>query len=365
MDKVSVPKHIQELRGYKPGKVIEELIKEYGLTETAVLWNNENNLGPSPKALEAIQKSLSNSNLYPDPTAYELRKAIADKESISPEQVVVGNGSEAILGNIFQAFVDEGEELLTSQGTFVAVYIWAMSHNIPIRTLPLTTDYGFDLDHLASEIRPNTKLVYIANPNNPTGAMITRDELEAFMKKVPSSVLVISDEAYYEYAIDLNDQFADSVRMDYPNLLTLRTFSKAYGIASIRIGYAMGPLNLIETLAKVKMTFEPSNLAQAAGVGALSDVDYLSETMKNNKEGLQMFYALFDELGVKYVPSFANFVMIDLGSEEQVVELANELQRNGVFVRPLKAFGLPHCMRISVGLARENELFVKCFRELF
>ncbi len=365
MANLNIPKHIQNLKTYKPGKAIDELIEEYGLTETAVLWNNENNLGPSPRALEAISQELKTSHLYPDPSASKLRATIAAKESIDPDQVVVGNGSEAILGNIFQGFFEAEDELLTSEGTFVAVYIWAMSHNRNIRTIALKADYSYDLDAIANAISDKTKVIYIANPNNPTGTMITRSEFEAFMAKVPEHVLVVSDEAYYEYAIDLSSEFADTVRLPYPNLITLRTFSKAFGIASIRIGYAIGPLDIIETLAKVKMTFEPSNLAQAAGIGALSDDKYLEQTMAINRNGLKKFYGLFDDLGISYVKSFANFVMIDLANEERVQELAEKLKREGVFVRPLKAFGLPHCLRVSVGLDQENELFLKAFRKCY
>ncbi len=365
MHKIEIPEHIQQLRSYKPGKPIEQVVEELGLKETAILWNNENNLGPSPKAMEAIRSELQHSHLYPDPTASRLRAEIATREGISADQVVVGNGSEAILGNIFQGFFGPEDVLLTSEGTFVAVYIWAQSHNRPVVKIPLREDYSFDLDKMAAAIDEHTKVIYIANPNNPTGTMITKQEFEAFMQKVPEDVLVISDEAYYEYAVDLSDDFADSIKLRYPNVITLRTFSKAFGIASIRIGYAMGPLEIIETLAKIKMTFEPSNVAQAAGLGALSDSEYLEESLINNRKGIKLFKQLFEELGVKYAESYANFLMIDLGSEERVNELSQKLMKKGVFVRPLKAFGLPHCMRVSVGLQAENELFVKSFREVF
>lgn len=361
---VQIPENIEELKSYKPGKPIQQIIEEYQLTETAVLWNNENNFGPSPGALKSVQNALGNSHLYPDPACLELRGLIAEKNKVNIEDVAVGNGSESLFNNLFNSFFNVGEELLTCEGTFVAVYIWAKANKVNVRKVPLTSTYNFDLDSLISAIDDKTKAIYLSNPNNPTGAMITEEELVAFMEKVPDNILVIVDEAYYEFGRDLSADYPDSTRLRFDNVITLRTFSKAYGIAAIRIGYAMAHPRLIEALMKVKLTFAPSNLAQAAGIGAIQDEEYLNKTIENNTHELHFYYRELHRLGYKYIPSYANFIMLDLGSAETVNVVNESLMRKGVFVRPLRAFGLPHCLRITVGLPQENRLCIKALEEV-
>jgi histidinol-phosphate aminotransferase len=351
---VRLPEHIEKLSNYKPGKPIEEIIKELGLTRTAILWNNENNFGASPKALDAMRRALDTTHLYPDPLSTDLRTKLAARLGKKPENIVVSNGSEGLLMNILKAFCQGDDELLTSDGSFVIIYVWSMINNIPVVRVPLTSDYRYDMKAMAEKIGPKTKIVYLSNINNPTGAMITEEELHTFMKKVPEHVLVIVDEAYFEFSKGANSDFPDSTTMSYKNVITLRTFSKSYGIAGIRIGYGIAEPELIDPLVKVKLTFEPSNIAQAAGIGALDDEEFLQKTIKNNNEGLQYFYREFERLGLKFVPSFGNFVMIDMGTAERVQEVFKLLMERGVFVRPLVAFGLPHCIRITVGTPEDN-----------
>ena len=361
---INIPENIERLKSYKPGKPLEEIIEEFGLTRTAILWNNENNLGASPKAMEAVQRTVSGSNYYPDPACRELRTAIADRVGQRMKNIIVGNGSESVFNYMLGAFFNPGDELLTSEGTFVAIYIWAQANNVPCVTVPMTSTYGFDLDAIKSHITDRTKVIYLSNPNNPTGAMITESELRGFLKDLRDDIIVVVDEAYYEYAVDLSDEYPDSTQLDFPNLITLRTFSKAYGIAGIRIGYGIGPEELIEPLMKVKLTFEPSNVAQAAGVGALSDGKFLAESVRLNSEGIEYFYREFERLGLRFFKSAGNFVMIDLETPERVQEIYSELMRRGVFVRPLTAFRLPHCLRITVGLPNENEFCVEMLEEV-
>jgi len=361
---INIPENIERLKSYKPGKPLEEIIEEFGLTRTAILWNNENNLGASPKAMEAVQRTVSGSNYYPDPACRELRTAIADRVGQRMKNIIVGNGSESVFNYMLGAFFNPGDELLTSEGTFVAIYIWAQANNVPCVTVPMTSTYGFDLDAIKSYITDRTKVIYLSNPNNPTGAMITESELRSFLKDLRDDIIVVVDEAYYEYAVDLSDEYPDSTQLDFPNLITLRTFSKAYGIAGIRIGYGIGPEELIEPLMKVKLTFEPSNVAQAAGVGALSDGEFLAESVRLNSEGIEYFYREFERLGLRFFKSAGNFVMIDLETPERVQEIYSELMRRGVFVRPLTAFRLPHCLRITVGLPNENEFCVEMLEEV-
>lgn len=361
---ISIPKNIQELVSYKPGKPVSQIIQELGLEEWAILWNNENNLGPAPKALEHIQEALPTSHLYPDPVSTRLREMIAERNDCKLENVVVGNGSESILDNLFGAFFGPEDELLTCEGTFVAVYIWAKSNNIPVKKVPLNAGYGFDVQRIVEAITPNTKAIYIANPNNPTGTMITSDELNYLIEQVPDNVMIIVDEAYFEYALALSPEYPDSSKLKLPNVLTLRTFSKAYGIAAIRVGYAIGHPEVIEALNKVRMTFAPSNVAQAAGIGALEDGDHLKKTIDLNNEALSQFYPAFHDAELKYIPSYANFVMLDLDTPERAKAFTTDLLQKGIFIRHLPAFGLAHCVRISTGTQAENALTVKRIAEL-
>lgn len=361
---ISVPKHIAHLRNYQPGKTVEQILEEYGLEHYAVLWNNENPLGPSPKALEAVQKTMHSANLYPDPLGSDLRAKLAERLDRTPAEIALGNGGEAVLMHMLTAFCGPEDEVLTSEGTFVIIYIWRQIRNIACRQVPLTPEYGFDLEGILRAINQRTKIIYLANANNPTGAGIHEEELRAFLDRVPDHILVMVDEAYFEFSRGIDPNFPDSTRMGYPNVLTLRSFSKAYGIAAARLGYAVGPVELIEPLMKVKLTFEPGTLAQAAGMGALDDYDFLARTQKNTVRGLGYLYSELDLLDVRYVPSYANFVMIDLESAEKATRTFEGLRERGVFVRTLPP-PLSHCLRVSVGTPEENELFIEKMRELF
>lgn len=361
---INIPENIERLKSYKPGKPLEEIIEEFGLTKTAILWNNENNLGASPLAMDEVKKVVSGSNYYPDPACRELRTAIANRVGQKMENIIVGNGSESVFNYMLSAFFNPNDELLTSEGTFVAIYIWAQANNVPCVTVPMTSDYGFDLDLIKQSVTANTKVIYLSNPNNPTGAMISESDLRSFLTGLRDDIIVVVDEAYFEYAQDLSPDYPDSSRLDFPNLITLRTFSKAYGIAGIRIGYGIGPEELIEPLMKVKLTFEPSNVAQAAGIGALRDDAFLEKSIRGNTEGIHYFYREFERLGLRFFPSAGNFVMIDFGTQERVQEIYLAMMKQGVFVRPLTAFRLPHCLRITVGLQEENEFCVEVLEQV-
>lgn len=358
-----VPEYIEKLVPYKAGKPIEEVKRELGLERVYKLASNENPLGTSPLALEAMREALPSLNLYPDSSGYELRKALAAHYCVKPENVVLGSGLEGLMATLVRTFLHGDEEVLTSEGTFAAFVILARSQGVPIVMVPLK-DYGYDLPAMARAITPKTKIIYLANPNNPTGTIFTRAEFEVFMESVPSHVLVILDEAYFEFVGDCYD-YPDSQLYRADNVITLRTFSKAYGLAGIRIGYGLAHEGLIHQLMKVKPTFEPNTLAQVAGLASLKDDAFLTQTIELNKRGLERFYQAFDAAGVSYVTSYANFVMVDLGSEERVNRMVEGLLHDGIIVRPLKGFGLPHCIRVSVGLDQENEAFLEAFLKRF
>tara|TARA_Y100000782_G_C10183182_1_gene265003 strand:- start:331 stop:1425 length:1095 start_codon:yes stop_codon:yes gene_type:complete len=352
---ISIPQNIQELKSYQPGKPISQLIEEYKLDEIAVLWNNENNHGFSPLVKDAITNAIETSNLYPDAMSFELRTALAERNNRNYNEITIGNGSEEILSNINKAFIEQEEELLTSEGSFVSVYVWAKASNIKLKTVPLKPDYSFDLDAIYNAITEKTKVIYLANANNPTGSMLNKTELLHFIEKVPKHIIIVVDEAYIEYSQSLfGDLFPVSSLFKKENVITLRTFSKAYGLAGIRVGYSIAPEKLTEALLKVKMTFAPSNLSQAAALAALKDQDFVAFTTSENKKGIQLFYDAFDELGLNYCKSACNFVMVYFETTDEASRFTNDLIKKGVFVRQLKAFGLPHCVRISVGTAKEN-----------
>lgn len=355
---ITIPNNIQELVSYKPGKPVSQIIKELSLEEWAILWNNENNLGPSPAVIERVQAVLGTSHKYPDPASSELCEQIASLNHCTAEHVTVDNGSESVFDCVFRAFFQGHDELLTCDGTFVAVYIWAKSNKVEVARIPLARGYQFDVDRLVQSVTPQTKAIYVANPNNPTGAMISQGELDHLVNTVPDDVLIIVDEAYYEYAQVITDDYPDSFAMRRPNVLTLRTFSKAYGIAGVRVGYALGDPRLIEALRKVKMTFAPSNLAQAAGLGALADPDHMHKSVMLNKTALQQFYTALHDAELNYIPSYGNFVMLDLETEDVAKAFTEQMLKKGIFIRHLRAFGLPHCVRISTGTEKENALFV-------
>ena len=333
-----------------------------GLKKIVKLASNENPIGVSPKALQAMQMALQSINRYPSPDAYELRQALAQRYDVKIDNVFTGNGSEGIIATIMRTFLLDDEEAITSHGSFVTFDVQAQSRGIKLIRTPLK-DYRIDLEAIAEQITPKTKIIYLANPNNPTGTIFTVSEFLKFIKNVPPRVLVILDEAYFEFAHD-DPVYPDSMQYRLDNVITLRTFSKAFGLAGVRIGYGFAHEHFIANLMKIKLTFEPSTLAQVAAVAAMEDADFLEQTLHFNRIGKQFFYNLFDELGIPYLKSHANFVTIILDSEQRVNKLFNRLLKEGVIVRPLKSFGLPHCIRVSIGLPEENEFFAQKLKKV-
>ncbi|MEM1137734.1 MAG: histidinol-phosphate transaminase [Bacteroidota bacterium] len=361
---IKLPDNVAALESYKPGKAVENIFQGKNFHKTAILSSNENNLGTSPKAIAAMKKAISNAYLYPDPSGLQLRTKLAKKHHTDINHIIIGNGSDNILANIFKAFFEPGDELVSSKGSFVAVNVMTKLHNIPYLQAPLTKHYAFDLDAIYALIGPKTKAIYLCNPNNPTGTMINYKELADFIGKISKNILIIIDEAYAEFASSLSDNFPDTTDINLPNVLTLRTFSKAFGLAGVRLGYGIGSPFIIETLLKVKLTFNPSSIAQAAGIGALDDEAFMNKTTDLNKKGLVYYQQAFDRMKLDYIKSFGNFVMVDFGTEAKAFKVFQELLDRGVFVRPLGFFQLPHCLRITVGLPEECQLLVEKLEEV-
>lgn len=360
---IQIPDHIAAIKRYQPGKTIPQLQEEFGWEKVAILWNNENTLGYSPKSKASVLEAYDLINYYPDPISADLTSKLSDKIGRPASQIILGNGSESVLMLAIRALCSGEDEFLTSGGSFVIIYNWARINNVRCVSMPLTEAYGFDLEAIKSRINRNTKIIYLANVNNPTGTMISRSELEEFMQHVPDHILVIVDEAYFEFSESLHEDFPNSMEMDFPNLLTLRTFSKAYGIAGVRLGYAVGHEKIIESIFKTKLTFEPTALAQAAGLGALDDTKFLKQTVDNNKQGLNYFTSELTAMGVQFVPSYGNFIMTVWKDQQEVDRVFNELMKKGVLVRPL-AGSLAHCIRISVGRPEENEHFIETLKQI-
>ncbi|MBT3585707.1 MAG: histidinol-phosphate transaminase [Halobacteriovoraceae bacterium] len=359
-----VPEYIRNLKVYQAGKPIEELAREKGLTNISKLASNENPLGPSPYAIREMTRGLWDLHRYPDMHAYNLKKALSDLYDLKLTNIILGNGSEGIMAYIARAFLKPGDEVLTSENTFIGFYILARSVGASLNCVPLNKEYGYDTDAMAKAIGPKTKVIYIANPNNPTGTYITKKEFDQLMSFVPEHVLVILDEAYFEFAKDQAD-YPDSMDYRYDNVITLRTFSKAYGLSGIRVGYGFAHENLISNLSKVKLPFEPNLIAQLGAKGALEDKPHLTRTLTNNKKRYQKLFNYLEEKKLNPIKSITNFITFKTGSFEASEFLFDELLNRGVIIRSLKANEMPEYVRISLGTKAEMEHFYTAMEEVF
>jgi len=359
---ITIPDHIQKLKPYIAGKTIEEVVSRYNPERISKLASNENRLGCSAEAIKASIQSMNTIMNYPDPACLNIRTELARRFDITPENVIAGSGSEGVMALITRTFFENHNTALTATATFIGFIVLVNSRGIKLEQVPLTKDYRFDLDALAEAIHVDTKVIYLANPNNPTGTYFTKHEFESFIKKVPSNVLVVMDEAYFEFASEYDD-YPDSMKYRFDNVITLRTFSKAYGLAGFRIGYGFAHKDIISSMMKVKLPFEPSTPSQAAGLAALDDDVFLAKTRQFVEKGRQRFYEFFERKGIEYVKSAANSVMIVLKNENEAIQFTDELLKKGVITRRLPAFGLAHCVRITVGLPEEMDHFERSVNE--
>lgn len=353
-----VPKHLRALEPIPVDKPLDVLERELG-TDVIQMGMNENPFGPSPKAVQAMQLYLEGSNRYPDDTGYHLRQRLAAHFKVSMEELILGVGISELLAIAYNAVLSPDAEVLTSEGSFIVYYLLAEITGMPMVCTPLK-EYGFDLDAMAERITPRTRLIIIANPNNPTGTIIGRKKLESFLERVPNDVLLVMDEAYFEYV----------EAPDYPNsldylrsqktILTLRTFSKVYGLAGVRIGYGISNGDVIETLYKVRMPYSLSGLAIAAGFAAWDDQEHVQKSVKMNRTERDFLSRELSRRGVKYVPSHTNFVLMDLGRPAN--EVSEAMLRHGVIVRP--GWGIPTGVRVSVGTREQNLKFLDALEKV-
>ncbi len=356
-----VPPHILGLRPYEPGLSPGQVKEQFGVDRAVKLASNENPLGTSPLAIEYAQQALAHMFWYPD-GGLALRRKLAERFNLKIENVIAGAGSEGIMANIVRTFLCDDDEVLTTEAAFSGFQVLARSRGVAYRTVPYR-NWHYDLEKMSDAITQRTKLIYLANPNNPTGTFFTREEFEDFHSRVPERVLIILDEAYFEFAMN-RPSCPDSMQYRFDNVITLRTFSKIYGLAGARVGYGFAHEDLISVLLKIKLPFEPSGIGEAAALGALEDREFMNKSIENTARGLAFLTRSFEELGFRVVPSAANFIMVVLETEDLAHRLFEGLLRQGIIVRPLKATGLPNCLRVSVGTADQNEMCVDALKRV-
>lgn len=346
---------VRRLIPYQPGKPVSELERELGLNGIIKLASNENPLGPGPAALAAIQTCLPDLARYPDGSGFELKKALAVKLGISSQHITLGNGSNEILELVARTFLQSQSEVIFSQHAFAVYPIVTQAIGAQARVVP-AKHYGHDLEAMLAQITDKTKVVFIANPNNPTGTYLNAKALQNFIEALPETVLCVLDEAYYEYVEA--DDYPDSIQwlQRYPNLIITRTFSKAYGLAGLRIGYSISSVEIADFLNRVRQPFNNNSLALAAAEAALSDSDYLSRSVTLNNQGMQQLCTAFDAMGLSWIPSVANFVTVNVQCDGS--SLYQALLREGVIVRPIANYEMPEFIRVSIGTAEENQMFI-------
>jgi histidinol-phosphate aminotransferase len=349
-----IPKYIRDLQPYVPGKPIEEVERELKL-RAVKLASNENPLGPSPLAIRAAQAALADANRYPDGGGYYLREKLAARWGVPADNLILGDGSTELIDLAARSLLHPGDEGATCEGSFPMYSISTRATGAGLVMAPLR-EYVFDLDELARAVTPRTKLIFLANPNNPTGTMFTAAQLEQFLDRLPEHLVVVLDEAYYEY-VDRPDysRSLELVRAGR-SLLVLRTFSKVYGLAGLRIGYGIGPAELLAEINKVRSPFNTSGVAQAAALAALDDHEHVRRSLESNRAGLEQLRRGLAAMGVRYVPSVTNFLLVELGTDAQPV--AERLLSRGVIVRPMRWMGFPSAVRATIGTAEENEKFL-------
>lgn len=353
---------IDRLPLYRPGKSIDEVRRTFGLEQVVKLASNESPFGPSPRALEAIHRALAGLNRYPD-GAPELRGELAAHHGVRPEEIILGSGSSDLLELVVRTFATPEEHAVVSAGTFPAYRLFLAAAQIPFAEVPLRR-MSVDLGAMAEAVRPETKLLFLANPNNPTGTWYGKEELEQFLAALPPAVVLVLDDAYVDYQAPTEVVDSLGVMRRRPRTLVTRTFSKAHGLASLRIGYAIGSEELLGQMAKVHRPFPVSQVATEAARASLADPGHLEQIVRWTAEGRAFLRGALAELGFTVLPSQANFVTADLGAEEKVRAFSQTLLERGLIVRPLQAFGLPGCVRISAGAPSENQELVREVRRL-
>jgi histidinol-phosphate aminotransferase len=350
------------IKPYKPGKPIEEVVRELKLRgEVIKLASNENPLGPSPRAVTAMRLALKGMQLYPDDSCFYLKQRLARKFGCSGDQIIMGNGSVEVILFAAMAYLSPAESAVMSDGAFCMYRIATQVVGGQVISVPMK-NYTHDLEAMAAAITPSTRLVFIANPNNPTGTVLRKPEFDRFMSRVPDTALVIVDEAYREYISDPDYPDSFEYLRQGRNIMILRTFSKIFGLAGLRIGYGFSRPELLAEIAKMRLPFNVSRIGQIGALAALDDDAHIRRSKRVNDEGKALLYDEFRKLGLNYIPSSANFVMVDFGRDAQSV--FESLQRKGVIARPIREYGFPNALRISIGTEPQNRKFVRALKAI-
>jgi histidinol-phosphate aminotransferase len=348
------PEYVAAIKPYVPGKPIEELERDLGISGSIKLASNENPLGPSPRAVEAIKDTAGELNRYPDGSGYYLKSRLSEKLSVSADNIILGNGSNELLDIAVRTFMTPGDEAVMAHPSFVVYSMAVQSIGAKPVQIPLK-DYRHDLSAMLDAVTEKTRMVFIANPNNPTGTINRKDEFDGLMEGLPDGILTVVDEAYYEYVADSN--YADSMKhfRNNKDILTLRTFSKVYGLAGLRIGYGIAGSSVISEMNKIRAPFNTGTMAQAAALGALDDDEHVRKSRGTNEEGKKYLYSELNNLGFEYVPTEANFIYMPV---KDSMALYEKLLRDGVIIRPMG----PDAIRVTIGLPHENERFIKALK---
>ncbi|MDD5108690.1 MAG: histidinol-phosphate transaminase [Candidatus Omnitrophica bacterium] len=356
-----IRKSIVNVKPYTPGKPIEETKRQLGLSQVFKLASNENPLGPSPKAVRAMKKCLLQVNRYPDAQGFYLKKRLSEYFGLVPENFVLGNGSDELIDVLIKTFVESDENIVTADTTFLEYEIIARINERRVKKAPLSY-FKYDLGAILKLVDKKTKLVFIANPNNPTGTYVTKNEVERFLNALPKHVVVVFDEAYNAF-IDVND-YPDSLNFlkRKKRIVILQTFSKAYGLAGLRLGYAIAQPELVSYMERVRQPFNVNSLAQAAGIAAIGDKNFLKKTRKITLEGKDFIYQNLSQMGLGYVPSVANFILIDMGMDG--LKVFREMLKFGVIVRDMNQYGLRNFIRLTIGTQKENQRSMQILRKI-
>jgi histidinol-phosphate aminotransferase len=355
-----VPQYIRELVPYAPGKPIEEVEREFGIARSIKLASNENPLGPSPLALQAVREKLAQLHLYPDGDCFYLRGALAEKLSVTPEELIFGNGSNELIELAVRTFMRPGDEAVMARQAFVVYQLVVQANGGIVRAVPLA-NFTHNLTAIARAITAKTRIVFLANPNNPTGTIYRKPEWDDFLECIPPGVLLIVDEAYFEYVED--SEYPDSLRYheDGRAILTLRTFSKLYGLAGLRIGYGIARKEIADLMQRVRQPFNVNAPAQWAALAALEDRDHVRRSLEANRQGMEFLTNEIAALGLEQVPSYANFILVRVGNGAEVFQ---QLLARGVIVRPMAVYEFPEYVRVTVGTAEENRLFIEALNNI-
>ncbi len=360
-----VPEYVKEIVPYPPGKPIEEVERELGIKNSVKIASNENPLGTSPLAVQAIKMSLKNLNRYPDGSAFYLKNKLSDVHKIAPESIIIGNGSNELIELIIRTFLKLGDEAIISDPSFLIYSITVKAAGGKSIIIKLKDDYTYDVKGIIKAINKRTRLIFVSNPNNPTGTIITKKDYEWLIERVPKHVIIVDDAAYREFV--QSDDYPDGidyVRGKNRNLIVLRTFSKLYGLAGLRIGYGVTTAELAGYIERVRQPFNVNSLAQIAAIAALNDKAFVKKTLSNNIAGLNYLYKMLDTMNISFMPTQANFFLIRVSPFMSAKQAFESLLRKGVIVRDMTSYGLGDYIRINVGTPSENRKFIKEFGEI-